>query len=563
MKLSLKTLLLLVIVAAVFASCKKSVPKQAKFIPKDATYVISLSPRNLAEKLAKSNFKLDSVLAFPTEGLNDSSLSKFKNMATDIKDAGIDFKEDLYAFVKTGGSMMGGQTVSFALIGITADASKFEAFVKKHAPQATIKKDAKYSYAALGDDFVAGWNSDVIIISAVTGGKDSPGTYSTGEGTLSQLQLTKLYELKEAESVAAIAEYRELAKEKADATMWSNYSSVIETVPMIGMTKAADLLKEYYQASTFNFEDGKIVGAGKAYNSKALEEILKKHENKTVDMDMVTKYPSNAIDGFMAFSFDMGILADILKFSGFEGQANQFLGQLGITAEDITKAIKGDFAVIVSDFSVVEKENPYYPAAKSKEPEVKVIFNTKVGDKASFEKVMNAFAGKGMVEKTGNGYALKGVPPGVALSIDDKNIIYSTDSTLLQQYKAGSGKATLPDDVKSGSGKYMNMYFDIARILQGVPVDSAMGEDGKAVLDKAKATFKDVKATSEHVSDKVSASLVEIRMVDEKKNSLAALAEFFTEVAKVAKKHMKTDGIEPPVIVPDSSLVPPPPPAAE
>ena len=96
MKLSPKSLLLLVAVVAVFASCKKSVPKQVKYIPKDATFVLGINTKSLYEKAGKGNISLDSVFNTFSKEAADPDVTKMKNAIGDLKDAGLDLSEQIY-----------------------------------------------------------------------------------------------------------------------------------------------------------------------------------------------------------------------------------------------------------------------------------------------------------------------------------------------------------------------------------------------------------------------------------------------------------------------------------
>ena len=66
------TLLLLAFIVTVSA-CKKSVPKQTKYIPKDALMVFSASPANFRDKLVNSNIKWDSIFQSITSEMSESS----------------------------------------------------------------------------------------------------------------------------------------------------------------------------------------------------------------------------------------------------------------------------------------------------------------------------------------------------------------------------------------------------------------------------------------------------------------------------------------------------------
>ncbi|MEX6688375.1 DUF4836 family protein [Danxiaibacter flavus] len=526
-----RCLLFCMAVALIATSCKKSVPKQVTFIPKDATMVFSVNAKSVTEKLSKSSVNLDSLFNTIFKDSAKSEVAKMKSAVGDLKNAGIDWSSDVYFFLKNKGSIMTGQQNAFAAIALIKDAGKFEAYLKKQKPEAAIKKESKYSYAVIDNDVTVGWNSDVII---VAGNKEyNRNTASSGQPDDGHLLLNTLYEQKEAESIASIPEFVELAKEKSDATVFTNSSGLLNNVPMLSMTKASDLLNNAYSATTINFEDGEIVASSKGYSSPALKDILKKYPGQKINMDMINKYPSSNVDGFILLSFNPQILIDIIKYSGFDVQANQYLNEMGFTLDDVAKAFKGEFSFVVSDLAVVKQPNPYYPQMTMTKPDMKYLFNAKVGDKASFEKVMNTLVSKGMLTKNGDQYLLPQNFPGTSYLINSKDIIVASDSAMVGQYSAGSAKATFTSDVDGKvSGKPFGAYVDINKILQAFPLDSSSTADQVATMNKAKTTFKDLVGSTENFDGKLIKSSMQLRMVDGKKNSLASLAEFLAEAAK-------------------------------
>lgn len=542
-------------VALIATSCKKSVPKQVTFIPKDATMIFSVNARNVAEKLSKSSVNLDSLFNTIFKDSARSEVAKMKSAVGDLKNAGIDWTSDVYFFFKNKGSIMAGQQNSFAAIALMKDAAKFEAYLKKQKPEAAIKKESKYSYATIDNDITVSWNSDVII---VAGNKEygRPASGASNETADARLLLNTLYEQKESESVASIPEFVELAKEKSDAAVWTNSSGMLNNVPMLSMTKVSDLVNNAFSATTINFEDGEIVASSKGYSSPALKDILKKYPGQKINMDMINKYPSSNIDGFMLLSFNPQILIDIIKYSGFDAQANQYMAEMGFTLDDVGKAFKGEFSFVVSDLAVVTQPNPYYPQMTTTKPDMKYLFDAKVGDKTAFEKIMNALVTKGMLVKNGDQYLLPQNFPGTSYQINSKDIIVASDSAVVGQYAAGSGKATFASDVDGKvSGKPFGAYVDINKILQAIPLDSNATADQVATMNKAKTTFKDLVGASDNFDGKLIKSSIQLRMLDGKKNSLASLAEFLAEAAK--NIHDKGNPAEVQMLVPpDSTAVP-------
>ena len=512
-------------VVLLFASCKKSVPKQARYIPKDASVVFAVNAKNLQDKLDKSNISVDSLIKTALAD-NKAAPNDIKQW-DDLKNAGIKWQSEIFVYVQTKGSMMTGQNMLIGAVAAMDDATKFEAYFKKQKPDATIKKEANYTYAAGNSGFVAGWNKDVVI---VVNGMATRG--GDGATAAAQTQLAALFAQKEAESVAGIPEFRELAGKKADLLFWTSSSASLAAIPMLGLTKAADLFKDVYAAGSANFEDGKITGEYTYYVGKALADILKKHAGPTIDMSALEQYPSNNIDGFFAMNFKMETLLDIVKFIGLDATANQYLATMGITLEDITKAIKGEMTLVLSDFAVEEKPNEFYPEYKVKTPVFKLIFNAKTGDKAAFTKVAAALAQKGILVQQGSQY-VPAMPLGAyKITADDKNIFVASDSTILQQYKAGTGKAAIADDVKGKiKGKAAAFYVDINKILATVPTDSSY----TAVMTQAKASFKELIATSDNFDGKTAKGHMELRTGNDKENSLATIVKFIKAVAAQEK----------------------------
>ena len=552
------TLLLLAFIVTVSA-CKKSVPKQTKYIPKDALMVFSASPANFRDKLVNSNIKWDSIFQSITSEMSESSNLDTKQKWEDFKNAGIDFSADFYVFLATKGSIVNGRNNALGIVALLKDANAFETFIKKEKPDVTIKKGSNYSYAALGDDYVAGWSNDVLIISRVSNGNTAEGTYNTGEGTSSQKQLTALFNQSESESVASISEFRDLSLQKADVLFWSNSSSTINSMPYIGLTKAADLLKDLYSASTLNFVDGKIVANSVSYVGKDLRGIMKKYAGPSVDLELVEKYPSS-INGFAAFSFDPKLINEVVKFIGFEATINQFLTQMGFSLEDIIKAFKGDFAVVFSDFGIVAKANPYLPGQNIKSPVAKIIIDAKIGDKEAYKKLTSKLAEKNILIENKNGYTISHQNNiGYSFSLDDKNLLVSNDSILAEQYKVGNkGKAAIPADIKDFcKGKSVAFYFDLNAILKVIPNDSASQHS----LDAAKASFKDLVFTSDNFDGKSIKGQFELRTIHAKENSLVTLLKFLTTISKDVKQSIKvrdTSIDEMPDISNVKPLTPPP-----
>src|SRR6476660_4357971 len=133
-------------------SCKKAVPDQIKYIPKDAGFVFDLNWKSLSEKASKANINWDSIFRSAAEPGTDSSVAKAKKRFDDFMHSGIDTERNIFVFVKTGGSIMSGQSTNVGVVAGLKNASSFETYIKKQNNVSEIKKESNFSYVAFTND---------------------------------------------------------------------------------------------------------------------------------------------------------------------------------------------------------------------------------------------------------------------------------------------------------------------------------------------------------------------------------------------------------------------------
>ncbi len=531
------TFLLLIVVFV--TSCSKKAPRQTQYIPKDASAVFSINPKQLFDKLNNNHVNVDSIMKAATAG--DTTMQWTMD---DIKNSGIGMESDVYLFVQQAGSIMSGQSSVIGFVGALHKPEDFETFLKKKMPAIQIQKANDYSYANLKNGFVAGWNDNVALIVDATSMNMQNGQTSTDNFGASQKALTTYFTQKEDASIASVDAFKDAAKEKADMLLYTSSNSALAAMPMLGMSKASDLMKDVYSVNAINFEDGKVVMDSKAYINKMLADTLKNYASRKVDLDMIDHYPG-AVNGFAALSFDPKLLAGIMNIAGVTATANQSLQQLGFTVDDIVRAFKGDFAVVFSNLGMEEKSNPEYPQYKIKQPTFKLLFNATIGDKAAYDKIVNALAAKGIMVQQNGQYVFKemaeGNAGGYVMNADGKNLLVASDAGLLQQYKAGTGKITLPQGIEDkAKGNAVAFYADIASILNTMPQDTT----DHTLMNSAKQTFKDAIVTSENISGNNVKGRLELRLVNDKENSLAALTRYFGTLANIMENMKEAGGIE-------------------
>ncbi|MEO7532110.1 MAG: DUF4836 family protein, partial [Sediminibacterium sp.] len=346
---------------------------------------------------------------------------------------------------------------------------------------------------------------------------------------------------KVSESLADVKMFTDMFKEKADGYVFTSSNSALSALSMLAFQppKLEEFVKDNYSTSTLSFEDGKIIAKSTTYTNTLLSSVLKQYAGPTVDLSMIENYPSQNINGIVLAAFNPELFGGILKQMEIEGLANNFLQQTGLTSQEIYKCLKGNIAVVVSDLGMPD----FGPEPETKHNEKsmmrkksfgKMIFNAPVGDKVSFFKVMDKAVEHGFLVKQNNIYKGGSLASSMGLFInaDENNLIISSDSLLYSQYMAKSTKAVINKEALDRfKGKSTVFYFDIANTLNGFIKDSTGAFGYNKSIHTAKQTFKDIIGTSDNFDGGSIKASFEVRLQNEKQNSLVTLTSLITDIA--------------------------------
>jgi len=119
---------------------------------------------------------------------------------------------------------------------------------------------------------------------------------------------------------------------------------------------------------------------------------------------------------------------------------------------------------------------------------------------------------------------------GMYMRADDKNLIIASDSSTYAQYISNKTKAVISNDaLNMFREKSAFAYFDIANTIKGF-LNNQNG-DYKNSLVTAKETFKDMIISSDNFDGNSLKGKFEIRLNNEKQNSIVTLTSLFTDIA--------------------------------
>ncbi|MDE3144294.1 MAG: DUF4836 family protein [Bacteroidota bacterium] len=543
-------------VAIVISSCSSKGPKEAKFIPKDASFVMVVDAGSLKNKLQAANINIDSIINKIFE--QDSSQARHKQILKEFQE-NIVWNAQFFIFSTSKKISSVAHGESYNLIAPIKDSARLYAFIHKQdeLKDKKVVHEKKYSYMQLGNDVCLSWTDKNVIATFYHVTENKRMTIDSVVHVNEPESINKIDELKkqvdafytqsESESLASVSMFMGLFKEKADAYTFSGSSSISKYLSMmpVQLPKLEDLLKDNFTTSTFSFEEGKITAKSSFYPNKTLSAIFKKYSGPTVNLSMVENYPSQNINGFLLASVNPQVFNEILKELDVDALMNSYFEKLNISSDDLFKCLKGDIAVAVSDINLGRFSGN--KDTQGKDQIGKMVFNAAVGDKKSFDKMMDKAAENGLLVKQNNTYKAGGLLQifGIYVHIDDKNLIVASDSLTYAQYVSKTGKANISADVISQiKDKSSAAYVNIESIISGVSSNKFSSGDSSAYAT-AKNTFKDIIATSSNYDGTKIASEFNLRLKNEKQNSLVTLMSLFTNFSSnYVKNHQKDDSFE-------------------
>ncbi len=534
-----------ILITGLLTSCNNPSPNEAKYIPKDASAVLVIDPKNLHDKLEKSGINMDTLInrLFQRNAVDTADRKHFY----EIKDgAGINWESKIFFFGLQSTDQTNASVIN--LMAGLSDATKFETFLKKQSffVNKAVQKEKGYSYILINNESMISWNESIVIGSSYQN-KIKP-IYDTvamkfivpekaNNEKEMKAEVYKYFNQKESESLSSVDAFGKMFQSKSDGYAFSStnrYLSILGSMPL-QLPKLEELVKDNYIASTLSFEDGKIVATATTYTNPFLSSILKRYAGPTVNLSLIENYPSENINMIMMASFNPEIFGGVLKQLEVEGLVNNFIEKTGFTSQELYKTLKGDIAVVVSDLQMPSKDLKVKNDSTltfERKPLGKMIFNAPIGDPVAFAKIMNKAVELGYFSKNGSIYSAGKLMSfmGMYMRADDKNLIIASDSLTYVQYISNKNKAVISNDaLNMFKGKSVIAYIDITNTIKGF-LNNQNG-DYKNSLVTAKETFKDLIISSDNFDGNSLKGKFEIRLNNEKQNSLVTLTSLFTDIA--------------------------------
>ncbi|MBX2931109.1 MAG: DUF4836 family protein [Chitinophagaceae bacterium] len=546
-------------VAIVMASCGKKTPKEAKYIPKDATAVVVVNPKSLDNKLKSGNLTIDSFLNRFKDKFMDMSEDDKKKLE-DFKNNGVSFEDNIFFFMVQRGSLQKGIVTTANLMLSLKDKAKFEKYIKeqKEYKAENLVQEKDYAYLSGDDKISIAWNNEIVTLSYYY--KDSKSLFNANgdyvepdmneERKEQQNEVARYFSLKENESIASVSYFNDMFKTKADGYFFSSSAGALGylSATPLNIPKMQELLQDNYSVATFNFDNGQILAKSTTYTNPMLSSILKKYTGSKVNTHLTEFFPSQNMNGTLLLSFNPELFDGILKELEVKGMLEGFLTQVGLTSADVFKALKGEINIALADFTIETKEVTYPSFGGTgtekytkTEPSFKLIVTAPIGDITAFNNVMNKGVENGFFVKTSTGYGASKMMASsdIYFSADDKTVVIASSEELYKTYLANKTKSNVSSDILSAfSGKTMATYIDINSFIKG-SMNSVKDSSIQKAMNRVNATFKNVISTTDNFSGKSISGKVEVNLVNDKENSLVSILNMISDIYKISQEKEK------------------------
>jgi hypothetical protein len=251
-------------------------------------------------------------------------------------------------------------------------------------------------------------------------------------------------------------------------------------------------------------------------------DILKKYAQGGINGEMIKNIPSANVLGIISFHIKPEGIAEMIKLTGMDGMINMMLTPQGFSMDDFVKATNGDFMVVFTDLN-------YSDGMSAKAP-FTVLFATGIGDKTSFNKLLDA----GLKLKPD----MNKDSSGIAYAKNDKYFVVGNNLQAVNKYIAGGNSTySFSDKLKDHP---FGMFVDLSKILTSINTGHAPKDTADmAMLNASVKVWDNVYMEGGDVNDNVATGTMEVNFIDKKTNSLKQLNSYVNQMSAYVKERKK------------------------
>lgn len=573
MKFFRKTALFLLLLT--FAAISLQAQKLQQYIPKDASFVLSMDLAHLDskisfDKLKQYDFYKESMKEMEKELSRKDE--KFKQLLNSPSEFGIDIMSEAFMFGK-----MDKEASVFGFIFNISDHKKFTKFFNEtivpESGKGIMGRMGKFQTFSDDDEVTFAWNKNVGILIAGEPNKSAP--LGQAKQNVVAAYSKQVLNGTMANSILSSKRYiKATAGRKSDIKIWADYEWLIELqmkdskreLEQFGMGSMIDGIKKMYKDADYlmelNFNDGAIVMDSKIFANKNTLDKMRKMSTGELNKDFFKYLPKDNLMGYFSLAMDTENFADgmfemfdpAIKEAGMtrpqmENMAIDALKGMGIELDrkGLYEIMRGDMVFAVTgmrEFTIKKTQydedfNRIEVEAKQKLPEF--TFMMTYGEEKALMKMVKMGMDAGVLSKAGNGFKLaipsSELPMDMFLVMND-NILFLTNNTDLATGNMNKGYSKSARITKS---QQKLMKENAGAFLWDIPQSlNAAAEYAKEEGMTDKMTTKMINVSKQSLESMIMKTDKKIKnsqdteftfnFVNKKMNSLEQLFSYFNEM---------------------------------
>ncbi|MEX1201691.1 MAG: DUF4836 family protein [Ferruginibacter sp.] len=522
-----QTVLFVFALSLLVVSCSKKSNTQGKNIPANAAVVVIVNGATISAKLPWGEVKQNEMYQILAM---DSTMSSIAKSALDNPDnTGIDSKKDLIFFmVKDSSGAYVGAT------GTLKDETTFKAYNTATLTKGIAAEKDGVQFITDRTTSVS-WTKEKFIIVFDAPQISEANQFNTmmmDDTSTTQVNnnlrnveavAASLYQLEEKKSLAKNEKFSELMGSKADIHFWMNTEALYESdasLSDLSMLNISKLYKDSYSTATVNFENGQINIDSKIYSSKEMSDIFKKYSGANINKDIIQRLPAKDVAVLFAMNYKPEGLKKFIELTGLEGLINIGASQLGFNVDDFIKSHNGELLLAVTDIKIDSMFGT---------PNPNVLFSSGVGDKTSFDKIVNA------AQKEGAQMA-GASPNSIHFSSNGKMFALGNQKAMVDDFVSKDAKSNFAflDKIAGGPiGGYFNLQYILTSLKPSVSGDSST----IIMIDASLKMWDNILISGGQFKDGSLQQHVEINLMDKNTNSLKQLNNYLGTLVKLAKEN--------------------------
>ncbi len=557
-----------------------------KYLPGDASMVMSINLSDLAHKISGESFRQSAIyrelMKNPGEELNA--------FFSDPSALGLDFSSAVF-LVTVPDSTKEYPGISIHLFGLLKDEPLFANTMKKLAGDKSpinVYGTNKILFTSYDGPTLA-WNKEIFVINVPTGRRSMMrDIYSATEDSvkvdmdkrikaaaemISKMQRNLCFELltpHPQNSFSHNSSFINLLTTAGDIKIWNTgtlnpaFNKFNKILPIAGLASKLQALSGKNKTIVINFENGKITAQSKNYQSEMMASLYNKYPPVHLNTDLVRRLPKGKILGLVNISYNPEISKELMQQKDMKELAEGLKKMIPFDFSGINAAFKNNMmlAVIQSD-EVLPGDS-----ATQKMRGIQVILAMPIADKTKFSElkaavshIVDSLKNSEMGSKT-----FKDFDP--AVRYNDSLFVISLSPDAATAFLNSNGSNSIPDWMQANTNHPILMSINLKEIL-----GFAMGKlsPGKRGMEEQKFMnmFDQMIIYGGDYENGGLNSQMEFRFSNPNDNALKQLFDLVNMMAeqsgnsreKLRMENNENKKFTPPVILKDEEVeIPPPPP---